>query len=99
VELEVLRKLDEKYTPAQVNLTVVHERIWPGERHQASALAYGAQVAAPSAPAAFNAAWYRNAAKEYPRARELLLPLAGLNDKYDDLARINDREAEGRGGQ
>ena len=82
-ELESLRRIKPDYPPAQINLTVVLERL--GFYQSAQALALAAYQTRKELPAAaFNAGWYYSLAGDYQKAVDILKPLHEweLNPKY-----------------
>lgn len=95
VDLEVLRRLDAKYLPAIVNLTVVCER--QGLRTRALAAAREAVRLQREAPAAaFNLAWFAEVYGAHDVAETLLKPLSEMDDAPSRRALIdlNHRELE-----
>jgi tetratricopeptide (TPR) repeat protein len=75
IELLTLRRLNDSYLPAAVNLTVVYERLGLGTK--ARELADQAATAGKDVPqAVFNAAWYKDVAGSPADALVLLKPLA-----------------------
>jgi tetratricopeptide (TPR) repeat protein len=75
MELLVLRRLNDSYLPAAVNLTVVYERL--GLEQKARELAEQAAAAENDIPqAVFNAAWFKDLAGAHKEALELITPVA-----------------------
>ena len=79
-ELELLRLIKPDYLPAQINLSVVLERL--GRTADARRLALAAAARnKEAAVAAFNAAWYRSLDGEYQAVVQALKPVAELELK------------------
>lgn len=78
-ELELLRLINPDYLPAQINLSVVLERV--GRSAEARRLALAAARNKDAAVAAFNAAWFHNLEGDYQRAVQTLKPVAELELK------------------
>lgn len=88
LELEVLRRLDLRYLPAAVNLSVVYELLDRGDSNRAATLASDANAATRgSVQATFNAAWFKAVQGKNAEVGRLLAPMVakGLGGKVDRL--------------
>ena len=89
-EFELLRLIKPDYLPAQINLSVMFERIGRTEDAQNMAIeAFNQKKGV--AITAFNAAWFQNLKGEYENAVNSLTPYAELNikPKYTEFHKVN----------
>ena len=90
LELEVIRRYDNLYTPGLVNLTVVYERL--GKSAEARLIAHSLSKPDTLNPVGlFNAAWYENLDGNYKNADSLLERLTKINkdEKYKSFLKLN----------
>ena len=92
VELEVLRKVEPKYLPALINLTVVYMRLGRDADAQATALE-AARLQPDFSSAIYNLAWFKNLNGDLKGARKDLEPLSAQDSqRYNGLYDLTVRQ-------